>query len=380
MERITWTKPSRCLAIEAPPIVSLDLIHRDSVWTFDFGVDGRDAVVVGSSPEADVSIDAPGVAPLHFHFERAGDQIALVSGYGKDVRLDAVPMRGVRSVVDMSLIEFGSVSLGVRIRRIDRCVRLYSSPRGSERAAPEGADRAVFEAPTAALEVPARRADDRETAALSLRAQRVEGERPREVTRATTPEDQDFPTEEMVMRFDWDLPRERDVSEPPPSHRAPELPVSSFRVELPALEPVRGLPEDVAPRRTPEGRTSDNGALERGALERGAFERGALAARYVAGPASTDRASAGRARRFVAAAAWLEELGLLAMARPVAVTIVALVVALVSALALVGARSVMQGARSAEDEGSRRSSALEARRAFGPQYGETFRAQEARGA
>src|SRR5690606_24207383 len=84
MERITWTKPSRCLAIEAPPIVSLDLIHRDSVWTFDFGVDGRDAVVVGSSPEADVSIDAPGVAPLHFHFERAGDQIALVSGYGKD--------------------------------------------------------------------------------------------------------------------------------------------------------------------------------------------------------------------------------------------------------------------------------------------------------
>src|SRR5690606_37919420 len=118
--------------------------------------------------------------------------------------------------------------------------------------------------------------------------------------------------------------------------RAPELPVSSFRVELPALEPVRGLPEDVAQkRRAPEGRTSDNGALERGA-----FERGALAARYVAGPASTDRASAGRARRFVAAAAWLEELGLLAMARPVAVTIVALVVALVSALALVGARSV----------------------------------------
>lgn len=357
MERITWTKPSRCLAIEAPPIVSLDLIHRDSVWTFDFGVGGRDAVVVGSSPEADVSIDAPGVAPLHFHFERAGDQIALVSGYGKDVRLDAVPMRGVRSVVDMSLIEFGSVSLGVRIRRIDRCVRLYSSPRGSERAAPEGADRAVFEAPTAALEVPARRADDRETAALSLRAQRVEGERPREVTRATTPEDQDFPTEEMVMRFDWDLPRERDVSEPPPSHRAPELPVSSFRVELPALEPVRGLPEDVAPKRR------------------------ALAARYVAGPASTDRASAGRARRFVAAAAWLEELGLLAKSRPVAVTIVALVVALVSALALVGARSVMQGARSAEDEGSRRSSALEARGALGPQReDETFRAQEARGA
>ena len=311
MERINWPNPTRANVIEASPIVSLDLIHGDSVWTFDFGVDGRDAVVVGSDPEADVCIDAPGVAPLHFHFERAGVQIALVSGYGKDVRLDAVPMRGVRSVVDLSLIEFGSASLGVRIRQIARSAHLYSSPQsGSERAAPHSASRAVFEAPTVDLEVPRRCPDEGETAALPLRAQLFDGGRPAE---RTSGEDQYFPTEEMVMRFDWDSFATQGERE-------------EFRVELPTLGPVREIQEDRA-----------------------------CAARYVEGPAPAGRASSGRAPAgrapagrawwFVGIADWLEELGLLAKARPVAVTIVVAVVAFVSSLALVGVRSVMSGLR-----------------------------------
>jgi hypothetical protein len=64
------------------------------------------SISVGTLPRADVRIMRPGVAPIHFHFERRGDQIWLVSGGEADLRLNAARVDAPRAIGDRAIIEF----------------------------------------------------------------------------------------------------------------------------------------------------------------------------------------------------------------------------------------------------------------------------------
>lgn len=67
------------------------------------------SISVGTLPRADVRITRPGVAPIHFHFERRGDQIWLVSGGEADLRLNAARVDAPRAIGERAIIEFVGV-------------------------------------------------------------------------------------------------------------------------------------------------------------------------------------------------------------------------------------------------------------------------------
>lgn len=73
---------------------------------FCFCSENDRSISVGTLPRADVRIARPGVAPIHFHFERRGDQIWLVSSGEADLRLNAARVDAPRAIGERAIIEF----------------------------------------------------------------------------------------------------------------------------------------------------------------------------------------------------------------------------------------------------------------------------------
>ena len=76
----------------------LQIRHKDLTWLFELKAGEERAVVVGSQHRADVCIARPGVASMHFHFEREGDAAQdghAAEGLADDVELDERGRRGI---------------------------------------------------------------------------------------------------------------------------------------------------------------------------------------------------------------------------------------------------------------------------------------------
>jgi len=88
------------------------------VWacTFELDADETRAVAVGSLLRADLGIDRPGVAPVHFHIEREHDALWIVPAYGaKDIRVNAAKLTGPKRLDGQAVIEFSNVRIDARI-------------------------------------------------------------------------------------------------------------------------------------------------------------------------------------------------------------------------------------------------------------------------
>lgn len=82
---------------------------------FELAPDVERAVVVGSLQRADVRVNALGIAPVHFHFEREGAQLLLVPTYDAEVRVNSMLVRGPQPISGHAVVEFAGVKLEANI-------------------------------------------------------------------------------------------------------------------------------------------------------------------------------------------------------------------------------------------------------------------------
>ncbi len=103
-----------------------DATNDNSLWielridgvarTFELDAAETRAVAVGSLLRADLHIDRPGVAPVHFHIEREHDALWIVPAYGaRDLRVNAARLTGPKQLDGQAVIEFSSVRIDARI-------------------------------------------------------------------------------------------------------------------------------------------------------------------------------------------------------------------------------------------------------------------------
>jgi hypothetical protein len=89
--------------------------YESRAHIFELAPDVERAVVVGSLPRADVRVNALGIAPVHFHFEREGVQLLLVPTYDAEVRVNSMLVRGPQPIAGHALVEFAGVRLEATI-------------------------------------------------------------------------------------------------------------------------------------------------------------------------------------------------------------------------------------------------------------------------
>jgi hypothetical protein len=101
-------------------------------WLFELAPNDEHAIVVGNWRRAHVPINRREVAPIHFHFERDGDAIRLIPGYGNDVRVNGTLLIGSRLLEPRSCVEFAGLVVEVAFFSIESGVLAEVRPRGSE--------------------------------------------------------------------------------------------------------------------------------------------------------------------------------------------------------------------------------------------------------
>ena len=106
---------ARLPASLGPPTLGLRLRLGERTWAFELGPGEERAIVVGCLFRAHVRIDRQGIAPVHFHFEREGNEIRLVPGYRSDLLINGAPVSGVRTLAGRSVIEFSGYQMEVEI-------------------------------------------------------------------------------------------------------------------------------------------------------------------------------------------------------------------------------------------------------------------------
>lgn len=100
------------------PTIWLELRVDGRYCKFEFSADEMRAVVVGSLPRADLQIDRPGVAPVHFHVERESNALWVVPAYGaNDLRVDTARARGPRRISERAVIEFCDIRIEAQVQR-----------------------------------------------------------------------------------------------------------------------------------------------------------------------------------------------------------------------------------------------------------------------
>ena len=116
--------------LETPADESLCLeLSVDSVsHTFELKADETRAIAVGSLLGADLRIDRPGVAPLHFHIEREEDAVWIVPAYAAgDLRVNTARIAGPKQISGRAVIEFADVRIDARILEPNSAVMRRSS-------------------------------------------------------------------------------------------------------------------------------------------------------------------------------------------------------------------------------------------------------------
>ncbi|HKY34850.1 MAG TPA: hypothetical protein VJN18_02820 [Polyangiaceae bacterium] len=82
---------------------------------FELDSDER-AFVVGSSRQADLRLDHPGVAAVEFHIERVADVACLVPAYrGRRLRVNGAPASGAVPLVGRALVALGTLELELKV-------------------------------------------------------------------------------------------------------------------------------------------------------------------------------------------------------------------------------------------------------------------------
>ncbi len=113
---------------------------NDSIWlelcvdgqsnAYELNADETRAVAVGSLLRADLRIDRPGVAPVHFHIEREGNDLWLVPAYGShDLRVDTARLSGPQRIKGRAVIEFCGARIEARVHEQRPVVTRESSAR-----------------------------------------------------------------------------------------------------------------------------------------------------------------------------------------------------------------------------------------------------------
>lgn len=118
-----------------PEAIWLELSFEGQTLAFELPADESRAIAVGSLLRADIRIDRPGVAPVHFHFEREDDEIWVVPGYGLEgLRVDTARVTGPKRIDARAVVEFCGTRLEATVldeppspRRRASLVRLRQS-------------------------------------------------------------------------------------------------------------------------------------------------------------------------------------------------------------------------------------------------------------
>ncbi len=118
----------------------LEIRLNDANWLFELKAGEERAVVVGSHPRADVCIERPGVASMHFHFEREGDAVLLIPGYQAALRINSVRAPGPCSLDARATVEFQGVSLEIVTHRERPSHVAARSPEGAAQDRPSSAE------------------------------------------------------------------------------------------------------------------------------------------------------------------------------------------------------------------------------------------------
>lgn len=95
----------------------LEIRLDDAAWLFELKAGEERAVVVGSHLRADVRVRRPGVASMHFHFEREGEAVLIIPGYQAALRINSVRAPEPCSLDARATVEFQGVSLEVVTHR-----------------------------------------------------------------------------------------------------------------------------------------------------------------------------------------------------------------------------------------------------------------------
>jgi hypothetical protein len=94
----------------------LELTFEEKTRMFELRPGDDRVIVVGSLLRAHVRVDRASVKPVHFEFERVGDDLLLKPAYGADVRVRGEAVSEPLPLHGESLLEFAGVQLHVRMR------------------------------------------------------------------------------------------------------------------------------------------------------------------------------------------------------------------------------------------------------------------------
>lgn len=96
-------------------LLILEIRVRGLSHKFELAGEER-AVTVGSAASADLRLNEPGVAPVHFHFEREGDEVWLIpTASAGRLRLNAARVHGKCRVRRRSVLNCGGIAVDVRV-------------------------------------------------------------------------------------------------------------------------------------------------------------------------------------------------------------------------------------------------------------------------
>jgi hypothetical protein len=93
----------------------LELEFEHTTRVFELAPEDDRAIVVGSLLRADVRVDRLGVKPVHFQFERVGNDLLLKPVYGSDVRISGTLVSEPHALLGSSLLEFAGARMRVRV-------------------------------------------------------------------------------------------------------------------------------------------------------------------------------------------------------------------------------------------------------------------------
>lgn len=103
-----------------PPVSSslwLELVSGPERRVFELRAGDDRGVAVGSIPAVDMPVRGPGVAAVHCHFEREGDDVCIVPDAAAELWLDGTSVSSARRLPERAHIAVGKVGLAVSVCR-----------------------------------------------------------------------------------------------------------------------------------------------------------------------------------------------------------------------------------------------------------------------
>ena len=102
---------------EPEPLI-LEIRVRGCSHVYELRGGEERAVTVGSSPRADLQLTEPGIAPVHFHFEREADEVWLIpTASAGRLRVNSNRIHGRCQLGRRAVLEWGGLTVEVRVTR-----------------------------------------------------------------------------------------------------------------------------------------------------------------------------------------------------------------------------------------------------------------------